>query len=88
VDAVCISTPDHWHAYMTVEACKAGKDVYVRSRHAYMWRRAQNDQAARKYQRIVQGERCSGRAFFQKAAEIVRSGAHGDITFCRTWRVG
>src|SRR3982751_6741414 len=23
IDSVCISTPDHWHAYMMVEACKA-----------------------------------------------------------------
>ncbi len=29
MDVVNISTSDHWHAYMTVEACKAGKDAYV-----------------------------------------------------------
>src|SRR5271165_4627534 len=76
IDAVCISTPDHWHAYMTVEACKAGKDVYVEKPISVTIQEgAQMVQAAAKYQRVVQaGTMQRSSEHFQQAAEIVRSG--------------
>lgn len=87
IDAICISTPDHWHPYMTVEACKAGKDVYVEKPACV----AINDgltmvAAARKYKRVVQaGTWQRSGAHFQKACEMVRNGTLGKVAFVRTW---
>jgi predicted dehydrogenase len=90
VDAVCISTPDHWHAYMTVEACKAGKDVYVEKPICVTVDEGPKMvQAARKYKRVVQaGTMQRSAAHFQQAAEIVKSGQLGNITFVRSWNYG
>lgn len=55
IDAVVISTPNHWHSFMTIMACQAGKDVYIEkpiSHNIFEGRIAVN--AARKYNRIVQ----------------------------------
>jgi predicted dehydrogenase len=90
IDAVCISTPDHWHAYMAVEACKAGKDVFVEKPACKFVEEGQKMvQAARKYNRIVQAgtmQRSGG--YFQKAAEIVKSGRLGTVTFCHAFQSG
>jgi predicted dehydrogenase len=90
IDAVCISTPDHWHAYMTVEACKAGKDIYVeKPSFVYIEEGPKMVEAARKYKRVVQaGTMQRSGAFFQKARDIVKSGDLGDVTFCRTFQAG
>jgi predicted dehydrogenase len=90
VDAVCISTPDHWHAYMSVEACKAGKDVYVeKPACVYLDEGPKMVEAARKYNRIVQGGTMQrSMPTFLKAKEIVDSGKLGKITWCKTWATG
>ncbi len=55
VDGIVFATPDHWHAYQTVEACKAGKDVYCEKPLATSIREGRiMVQAARKYDRVVQ----------------------------------
>ena len=87
IDVVCISTPDHWHAYMTVEACKAGKDVYVEKPACVVVDEAKKMvQAARKYNRVVQlGTMQRSAAHFQQATDIARKGQLGKITFCKGW---
>jgi predicted dehydrogenase len=90
IDAVNVSTPDHWHAYMTVEACKNGKDVYVEKPICVAIDEGRKMvQAARKYDRVVQvGTWQRSGTHFQKAVEIVTSGQLGKVTFVRTWNYG
>jgi predicted dehydrogenase len=90
IDAVCIATPDHWHAYIAIEACKAGKDVYVeKPACTYVDEGRMMVEAARKYNRVVQGgtmQRSGG--YFKRAAELIKSGAIGQVTFCHEWQAG
>jgi predicted dehydrogenase len=90
IDAVCISTPDHWHAYMTVEACKAGKDVYVEKPISVTVDEGRlMVEAARKYNRVVQvGTMQRSGDHFQKVARMIQDGKIGKVTFVRTWNYG
>ncbi len=87
IDFVCISTPDHWHPYMMVEACKAGKDVYVEKPACVAVEEGRVMlAAARKYNRIVQaGTWQRSGDHFQRACEMVRSGSLGKVAMAKTW---
>ncbi|MFZ5831726.1 MAG: Gfo/Idh/MocA family protein [Planctomycetota bacterium] len=81
IDVVCIATPDHWHAYMTVEACKAGKDVYVeKPLCAGVNEGLAMVEAARKHDRVVEaGTWQRSATHFHEAVEWIRSGKIGQI---------
>lgn len=56
IDAVVISTCNHWHVLAAIWACQAGKDVYVEKPVSHnIWEGRKLVEAARKYDRIVQG---------------------------------
>ena len=55
IDAVSVTTPDHWHALVTIWACQAGKDVFVQKPASHnLFEGRKMVEAARKYKRIVQ----------------------------------
>jgi predicted dehydrogenase len=81
VDAVVIGSPDHWHVPMTVDACAAGKDVYVEKPLTHKPSEAAAVMHARnKYRRIVQvGTQQRSMPHFQKAAELIKAGRIGRV---------
>ncbi len=87
IDAIGIGTPDHWHAYMAIEACKAGKDVYVEKPISVTVAEGRMMvEAARKYDRVVQvGTQQRSGDHFQHVVKLIRNHEIGDIAFVRTW---
>jgi predicted dehydrogenase len=89
LNAVVISTPDHWHALQTIHACQAGKDVYVEKPLSLCVQEGRRMvEVARKFGRIVQvGLQRRSTPFCREAAELVRSGALGKVTFVRSFHI-
>lgn len=82
IDAIEVATPDHWHALITIHGCQAGKDVYVQKPLAFTIQEGlKMVRVARDNKRVVQvGSQQRSSKEFQKAIELVRSGAIGHIT--------
>jgi predicted dehydrogenase len=81
VDAVVISTPDHWHALIAIDAVAAGKDVYLQKPASLTIAegRALSD-AVHRSGRIFQiGSQQRSTVQFRVAAELVRNGRIGQL---------
>jgi predicted dehydrogenase len=85
VDAVVVSTPDHWHALMTILACAAGKDVYVEKPLTLFLREGEwMRQAADAHKRVVQvGTQQRSGKHYQRCAQLVKDGHIGDVRSIR-----
>jgi predicted dehydrogenase len=87
IDAVVISTPDHWHAIPVVMAAKAKKDIYCQKPLSLTIAegRAMSD-AVKKNNCVFQtGSQQRSDSNFRRACELVRNGRIGKL---HTVRVG
>jgi predicted dehydrogenase len=87
IDAIIIGTPDHWHALIMMEACAAGKDVYVEKPVGNSIGECRAMIAAKnKYKRIVQGGQWQrSQQHFKDAVDFVYSGQLGNIRTVKVW---
>ena len=87
IDAVIIATPDHWHATLSIAAMEAGKDVYCEKPMVQSIEDGKAVIAAQQRTgRIFQvGSQYVTSAVYQKAKELVQSGAIGRLTMVEAW---
>jgi predicted dehydrogenase len=85
VEAVVISTPDHWHALQTMLACAAGKDVYVEKPLTLFVREGRwMVEVARRHKRVVQvGTQQRSGPHYQRARELIQQGQIGKVVSVR-----
>jgi len=82
IDAVCIATPDHWHAILAIAAMQAGKDVYVEKPLTLTVAEGRRVVAtAGTYGRVLQtGLQRRSSGVYRFACELVRNGRIGRLT--------
>jgi predicted dehydrogenase len=87
IDAVFISTADHWHGPICIMASQAGKDSYVEKPLAHTIQEGQRMvEAARKYNRVVQtGSQQRSAEHYLQCVELIQRGYIGKVTFVDCW---
>lgn len=87
IDSVIIGTPDHWHCLIMVEACQAGKDVYVEKPMANTIGECNiMVKAANRYNRVVQvGQQQRDNRVFRDVMNLIDGGEIGKLRKINIW---
>ncbi len=87
IDVVIVGTPDHWHALQMINACAAGKHVYVEKPAGNSIGECDTMiKAKNRYNRIVQvGQWQRSQQHFKDAVDFVHSGQLGNIRTTKVW---
>lgn len=87
VDAVIVATPDHWHGRITIDALSAGKDVYCEKPMVQTIAEGKPViEAQKKSGRVLQiGSQYASSVVFQKAAELLKQGAIGELNLVEAY---
>ncbi|MCK5701487.1 MAG: Gfo/Idh/MocA family oxidoreductase, partial [Cyclobacteriaceae bacterium] len=89
IDAVCIATPDHWHAIQAIQAMEAGKDVYVEKPLTITIKegRALVDAQKRTGQVCAVGLNRRGSSIYQYLEKEVKKDLIGKVTTAKAMRI-
>jgi len=81
IDAVVISTPDHWHGLTVIDSAKAGKDIYCEKPLCQTIKEARAmANAVRRYGRVFQvGSMQRSDWHFRLGCELVQNGYIGEL---------
>lgn len=81
IDAVVIASPDHWHALMAIDACKANKDIYLEKPLTFTIKEGQELIKAVRANNIVLATGSMQRSYgnFQHAVKMVQKGRIGKV---------
>lgn len=81
IDAVLIATPDHWHTLQSIDAAKAGKDIYCEKPLSVTMQEGRRlVEAVRRYGRVFQtGTQYRSIPSIRKVCQFVRDGQLGKV---------